>query len=65
MTLGAVLTGVLPSIGVLAIFIYAMRGITRGDRREREAMAEFDRQEAQAAARLAAAGREESGTPAP
>lgn len=64
MNLAAVLTGVLPSIGVLAIFIYAMRGITRGDRREREAMAEFDRQEAQAAARLATAHHKNSGTSA-
>lgn len=55
MTLAAILTGILPSIGVLAIFVYAMRGITRADRREREALAAFDRDEAQQAARLAGA----------
>jgi len=52
MNVAAVLTGVLPSIGVLAVFVYVMRGITRADRREREAMAAYDRQQADAAARL-------------
>lgn len=52
MSVAAVLTGLLPSLGVLAIFVYVMRGITRADRREREAMAAYDRQQAEAAARL-------------
>jgi len=52
MNVAAVLTGVLPSIGVLAVFVYVMRGITRADRREREAMAAYDRQQADAATLL-------------
>ncbi len=52
MTLAAVLMGLLPSVGVLAIFVYVMRGIMRADRRERESMAAYDRQEAEAAKRL-------------
>lgn len=52
MNVGAVLTGVLPSVGVLGVFAYVMRGITRADRREREAIAAFDREQAETAARL-------------
>lgn len=58
MNVVAVLTGVLPSVGVLAVFVFVMRGITRGDRREREAMAAYDREQAAAAARLTEAHRE-------
>jgi len=52
MNVAAVLTGLLPSLGVLAIFVYVMRGITRADRREREAMAAYYREQDEAAARL-------------
>jgi len=58
MNVAAVLTGVLPSVGVLGVFVYVMRGITRGDRREREAMAAYDREQAAAVARLTEAHRE-------
>jgi len=58
MNVVAVLTGVLPSVGVLGVFVYVMRGITRGDRREREAIAAHDREQAAAAARLTEAHRE-------
>ena len=54
MNVAAVLTGVLPSVGVLGVFVYVMRGITRGDRREREAIAAYDREQAAAAAKLSA-----------
>lgn len=58
----AILTGVLPSIGVLAIFVFVMRGITRADRREREAIAAYDAEQAAAASKLTDAHREnESG----
>jgi hypothetical protein len=64
MNLASVLTSVLPSVGVLAIFVYVMRGITRADRREREAMANYDRQQAQAAASLTENhDRKDSGAP--
>jgi hypothetical protein len=64
MNLASVLTSVLPSVGVLAIFVYVMRGITRADRREREAMANYDRQQAQAAASLTEKNdRKDSGAP--
>ena len=52
MKMTTILMGVLPSVGVLAVFVYAMRGITRADRHEREAMAEFDREQAAAAKAL-------------
>ena len=58
MNVAAVLTGVLPSVGVLGVFVYVMRGITRGDRREREAIAAYDREQAAAVARLTEAHRE-------
>lgn len=58
MNLGAVLTGVLPSVGVLAVFVYVMRGITRADRHEREAIAAYDREQAAAAAKLTESHRE-------
>ncbi len=43
MTVQAILTGVLPSLGVLGIFVFVMRGIVRADRREREEIAAYDR----------------------
>ncbi len=58
MSIAAVLTGVLPSVGVLGVFVYVMRGITRADRHEREAIAAYDREQAAAAARLTEAHRE-------
>jgi len=52
MSVSTFLMGVLPSIGALAIFIFAVRGVIRADRNERAAIA---REEA-AAARAAEAG---------
>ncbi len=57
MNISTVLTGVLPSVGVLALFVYAMRGIMRADRHEREAIATYDREQAAAAAALTEAHR--------
>ncbi|WP_062387765.1 hypothetical protein [Demequina iriomotensis] len=37
-----VLVGIIPSIGVGAIFWYVMRGVIRADRNERAALAEAD-----------------------
>ena len=66
MSVAAVLTGVLPSLGVLCVFVYVMRGITRADRREREAIAAYDREQAAAAAKLTEAHRDsESNEPTP
>ncbi len=66
MNVAAILTGVLPSVGVLGVFVYVMRGITRGDRREREAIAAYEREQAAAAAKLTEAHREsESNEPTP
>ncbi|NTV40367.1 MAG: hypothetical protein HGA51_10515 [Demequinaceae bacterium] len=66
MSVAAVLTGVLPSVGVLGVFVYVMRGITRADRHEREAIAAYDREQAAAAAKLTEAHKEsDSGDPAP
>ncbi len=48
------LMGILPSLGVGGLFFFVMRGIIRADRREREAMAIIDREEAQRAQRLTA-----------
>ena len=59
MNLVAILTGVVPSVGVLAVFVYVMRGITRADRHEREAIAEFDREQAEKAAKLTEAHRDD------
>ncbi|NYI40484.1 hypothetical protein [Demequina lutea] len=58
MNVVAILTGVVPSLGVLGIFVYVMRGITRGDRHEREAIAAYDREQAAAAAKPTEAHRE-------
>ncbi len=48
----ALATGILPSIGVGGLFFFVMRGIIRADRREREAIAQMEREEAQSAQRL-------------
>lgn len=48
-----VLIAVLPSAGVLGIFIFVMRQIMRADRKEREAIARFE---------AAQAGSEDSAT---
>lgn len=42
MNIGTILMGVLPSIGVGALFFIAMRAIVRADRKERAAVAQFD-----------------------
>jgi hypothetical protein len=47
MNLQVILAGVLPSIGVALLFFFVIRGVIRGDRNERAALAA---QEAQAAA---------------
>ena len=68
MNISSILTGVLPSVGVLGVFVYVMRAITRADRHEREAIAAYDRAQAAAAAALTAAHREgdsEESTPEP
>ena len=54
MNLSALAMGILPSLGVGGLFFFIMRGIIRADRREREAIAEMDREEAQRAQRLTA-----------
>ena len=54
MNLSALAMGLLPSIGVGGLFFFVMRGIIRADRREREAIAQMDREEAQRAQRLTA-----------
>jgi len=51
MTIQAFLMGVIPSAGALGLFVFAIRGIVRADRRERAALAEAERQEDQAAAK--------------
>lgn len=56
MSLGAVLTGILPSLGVFAIFAFVMRGIVRADRNERDAIAASEREHA---ARMAAGAPEQ------
>ena len=58
MNVTAILTGAVPSVAVLGVFIYVMRGITRADRREREAIAAYDREQAALAAKLTEAHRE-------
>lgn len=50
----ALAMGILPSLGVGGLFFFVMRGIIRADRREREAIAQMDREEAQRAQRLTA-----------
>ena len=54
MNVGAVLAGILPSLGVFAIFAFVMRGIVRADRNEREAIAASEREHAAQAALNAA-----------
>lgn len=54
MTLSTLALGLLPSLGVGGLFFFIIRGIIRADRREREAIAELDRDEAQRAQRLTA-----------
>jgi hypothetical protein len=46
----AVAVGLIPSIGVGLLFWFVMRAVLRADRREREALAQIDREEAQARA---------------
>ncbi len=52
MNWAAIAMGVLPSIGLLWLFWFTIRGIIRADRREREALAELDREEAEKAKRM-------------
>jgi hypothetical protein len=52
MNAAALAMGILPSLGVGGLFFFVMRGIIRADRREREAIAQMEREEAQAARRL-------------
>jgi hypothetical protein len=44
------LAALAPPVGVALLFWFVMRQIMRGDRREREALAELDRRERQARA---------------
>lgn len=50
MTIQAFLMGVLPSLGALAIFFFAIRGVIRADRNERAAIAQEEAEAARAAA---------------
>lgn len=52
MNWAAIAMGVLPSIGLLWLFWFTIRGIIRADRREREALAQMEREEAEKAQRL-------------
>lgn len=54
MNLSTLAVGLLPSLGVGGLFFFVIRGIIRADRREREAIAELDRDEAERARRLTA-----------
>jgi len=54
MNFPALAMGILPSLGLGGLFFFIMRGIIRADRREREAIAQMDREEAQRAQRLTA-----------
>ncbi len=54
MNFSALAMGLLPSLGVGGLFFFVLRGIIRADRREREAIAQMDREEAQRAQRLTA-----------
>ncbi|PKQ17622.1 MAG: hypothetical protein CVT68_07575 [Actinobacteria bacterium HGW-Actinobacteria-8] len=54
MNLQALVMGILPSLGLGGLFFFIMRGIIRADRREREAIAALDREEADRARRLTA-----------
>lgn len=52
MNLEAIVMGILPSLALGGLFFFVMRGIIRADRREREAIAKMDREEAERARRL-------------
>lgn len=52
MNLGAILMGIVPSLALGGLFFFIIRGIIRADRREREAIAQLDREEAERARRL-------------
>lgn len=52
MNLGAILMGIVPSLAVGSLFFFVIRGIIRADRREREAIAQMDREEAERARRM-------------
>ena len=54
MNISTLAMGILPSLGVGGLFFFVMRGIIRADRREREAIAQMDREEEQRAQRLSA-----------
>ena len=51
------LTAILPSVGVLCLFVLAIRAMFQADRRERLAQAELERQERAAAVESGAADR--------
>jgi hypothetical protein len=55
------LTAIVPSVGVLFLFVLAIRAMFQADRRERLAQAQLERQE-RAAADSAAARRADPGT---
>lgn len=52
------LAALLPSAGVLALFVVAIRAVMRADSNERAAVAEFERTQAEAATRTSAAARD-------
>ena len=52
MNWAAIAMGILPSIGLLWLFWFTIRGIIRADRRAREALAQHDREEAEKAKRM-------------
>ncbi len=52
MNWAAIAMGILPSIGLLWLFWFTIRGIFRADRRERAALAQLDREEAEKAKRM-------------
>ena len=51
------LTAILPSVGVLFLFVLAIRAMFQADRRERLAQAKLERQEAGGAVDSTATGR--------
>ncbi|SDQ16605.1 hypothetical protein SAMN05428996_0879 [Quadrisphaera sp. DSM 44207] len=50
------LAALFPSVAVALLFWFVVRAMVQGDRRERAAMAELDRQERERAAREASRG---------
>jgi hypothetical protein len=52
MNWAGVAMGIIPSLGLLWLFWFTFRGIIRADRREREALAQLDREEAEKAKRM-------------